>query len=245
MGTALLHSGISLTVTGVSRCVSVEAYAAVSLAVGLGGGAGLALAFDAPIVAEACGLGAVAAVEDVDVRVEGRGLLYSSRPLAAMLAEIVNDAYAEGEADIDVESVVERFLASYELPVASLAGSSVVVAGARFPLLDLAGYWVVAIRQPAGLAAVDSILFIDEYKVYDVLDLGVEGLDSIGRLQAEALGPRALSLRRRLLREGAEAVVFDAYGGLVLAVVEGAERAFIVSSRLRGLGRRFEAPIVA
>ena len=103
-GIALLHSGISLTVTGVSRCVSLDAFAAAGLVPGYAG-AGAAVAFDAPVAAEACGLGSVAALEEVEVRVAGRGVHYSSAGLADELAVVV-EAYYAGE-----EEAVERVVA--------------------------------------------------------------------------------------------------------------------------------------
>ena len=90
-----MHTGIVLTVTGVSRCISIEGYAAASFAPWLAGSGG-AVAFDAPVVAEACGMGSVAAVDDVDVRVVGRGLYYSTAGLARKLltARLLPEAQA-------------------------------------------------------------------------------------------------------------------------------------------------------
>lgn len=256
-GVALLHSGIALTVTGVSRCISVDAYAAAGLLPGFVG-AGAAVAYDAPVVAEACGLGAVAAVEDVDVKVTGRGLYYSSSGLAAELADLVAALYSgeeSGAAGRLAGGVQENGGELHpELLAASLRGSVAVMSGELFPLGDLQGYWAVVIRLRQRLQrymeavhdlVVSSVDMVNDVTV-EVIDGGVDALARAGLLLARESGDRkALRLVQRALRAGAAAAFLDYSGRLLVALAESFEDAVTVSASLRGLGDRFEGEVIA
>jgi hypothetical protein len=247
-----IHAGIVLTVTGVSRCISLDAYTAVSL-LPLVAGTGAAVALDAPVVAEACGLGNIVAEEDVDVKVIGRGLYYSQPGLEKGLAEIAVRLYAEGEDAVSLGrlgpgSLDPRY--PLEAVEASLRGSTGVLAGYGFPLNDLQGYWGVVVRLRKRLRmrkvveAVYTGLVDAETIIADVIDLGVEGLAAAGLRLAGIAGASAQRLIRRVLRGGAEAAFIDYTGRLLVAVAEDETTVSILSSKLRGLGDRLEAAIV-
>jgi len=251
VGVGVVHTGIVLTVTGVSRCISIEGYAAASFAPWLAGSGG-AVAFDAPVVAEACGMGSVAAVDDVDVRVVGRGLYYSSMGLGEGLAELAAAAYLEGEDAVRLNLGPEVFEPGKpaEAIAASLGGSSAIIGGERFPLGDLQGMWIVAVRL--GKRIDTSGLYEKVYMkggpaedVALVLDEGVEGLRRLGMLYATYAGRRAQALVKRALRLGAAAAYIDVTGRLLVALAESYEEAAMLSTRLRRLGPRYEAEVVA
>ena len=251
VGLGMVHTGIVLTVTGVSRCISIEGYAAASFAPWLAGSGG-AVAFDAPVVAEACGMGSIAAVDDVDVRVVGRGLYYSSAGLGRGLAQLAAAAYLEGEDAVKLDLAPDAFEPGRPLEaiLASISGSSVAVAGERFPLGDLQGMWAVVVRleKPVPTARLYEEVYARGGPAEDVaavLDEGVEGLRRLGLAYAGYAGRRAQSLVRRALRAGAEAAYVDSTGRLLVALVEDYEDAVMLSTRLRRLGPRYEAEVVA
>lgn len=257
-GVALLHSGIALTVTGVSRCVSVDAYAAAGLLPGFTG-VGVAVAYDAPVVAEACGLGAVAAVEEVDVKVSGRGLYYSSSGLASVLADLVASLYnGEETVAVPAQPVTGPRGGSAalrpELLAASLKGSTAIISGEFFPLGVLQGYWAVVVHLRRGLPrymeAIHSLAATDPGRVVDitvdVIDEGVDALEEAGILLARESGDKtAVRLVKRAVRAGAAAAFLDYTGRLLVALAESYEEAVTVSASLRGLGDRFEGEVIA
>lgn len=248
----MLHSSILLTVTGVSKCVSIETRAVVGFIptlLGLGG----ALAVDAPVYVEVCGLGGVAAVEDLDVKIVGRGLYYSSSGLDRGLLEYAIEAY-KGENDQNsIISKDGRLCVNCALVHASIHGTSVFIDNYRFPLSDLNGYWAVVIKlkKPFKHAlrriVEDMVVHQDKYRelILEAIDDPLTGLHKIGVYTAGVLGMRALSLVKRLERKGATAVLLDYTGRIALAVTGNAVEASLLSASIRGLGDRFEAEIIA
>ena len=249
----LVHAGIVLTVTGVSRCISLEAYASASL-IPLVTGYGVAVAFDAPIVAEACGLGSIAAAEDVDVKVVGRGLYYSTRGVERGLADLAARLYSSGEDSVRLPPLpVSSFELGYpaEALVASLRGSSAIIGGYAFPLSALQGYWLVAarLRHPMRTDKVVEALYTGrlnaEELVVEIIDEGVEGLSRAGLALAQHSGRQGYRLVRKALRLGADAAFIDSSGRMLIAVVEDPVTVSMLSSKLRSLGDRYEAEIIA
>jgi hypothetical protein len=215
-------------------------------------GNGLALAFDAPVVAEACGLGSIAAVENFDVRIVGRGLYYSTKGLDSMLAELAVKLYSEGEESIRFNRLsVDYAVQPIDALVASLSGSRAFIGGYAFPLGDLEGYWVVAVhlRKPIRTDTLYEQVYstggrlLAELAV-KTLDMGIEGLAEAGLALAELAGRRAEKLVKRAMKLGAEAAIVDASGSLLLALVEDEVAASMLSSSLRDLGDRFEGVMV-
>ncbi len=246
----LVHAGIVLTVAGVSRCVSLEAYAAISVAP-LVAGTGLAVAVDAPIVAEACGMGSIAAVEDVEVKILGRGLHYSTPGLDKVLADLATRLYSEGEDAIRLERLHPGGLlpASAIAAYAALGGTRAFVAGYPFPLGELEGYWAVAVHLKRRVAALNAVEALygdpDEFTglVLDSIENGVEGIAELGLHLAQLAG--AERIVRKTLRAGADAALLDASGRVLLALVEDEIAASLLSAKLRALGDRYEGIVVA
>jgi len=250
----VVHTGIVLTVSGVSRCLSVEAYASASLSP-LVAGSGLALAFDAPIVAEACGLGSIAAIEDVEVKLVGRGVHYSTPGLDKLLTDIAVRLYSEGNDVLQLEqfpvsSIDARGLAG--ALAASLSGSRVFLGGYGFPIGELEGRWAVVIRLRKRISTEKLVEYVVgeggnalTERMLDVLDTGVDGLAGYGLWAASLAGRHAANLIKRVLRAGAEAAVLDTSGRIVVAIVEDEIEASLLSAKLRDLGDRFEGIVVA
>jgi len=250
----VVHTGIVLTATGLSRCLNVKAYAAVSVAPVVSG-TGLALAFDAPIVVEACGLGSIAAIEDIEVKLLGRGLHYSTPGLGDALSKLAVKLYIEGEDVVRVGQFpfdeVETPLNSFGALLASLGGSRAYINGYAFPLGELSGYWVVAVRLRKRVPT-DAIVeyFVGEGQaemadlIVEVLDRGIEGLADMGMRVARLGGRHVENIVRRTLRAGASAALLDYTGNLLLAITDDEVEASLVSSRLRSLGDRFEGMLV-
>ena len=241
-GAAILHSGIALTVSGVSRCVSVEAYTAVALVPAVSG-VGIVVALDLPLVAEACGVANLAVLEDVDVKVVGRGLGFAPRLLGELLADLVEAAYASGEMEEALERLRGRL--GYELLAASLSGSSLLVGPERFPLPDVQGTWAVVARTglPTGRLLAEASE-LDPARVVEHVEQGIDGIAELGHVLAARAGRRYEKLVRRALRAGAEAAFIDAYTGNLVAITLDDVDAGIVASRLQRLAPVAEAPVV-
>ena len=243
----VIHAGIILTATGVSRCIEVEAYATLTLLPRIVS-IGAAVAVEVPVVAQACGLGAVGAVEDVEVRVWGRGLYYSSPVLGEMLGRLVSDAYAK-EGSVTVSSLSGRVW-GVEAVIASLEGSTAVIEDSTMPLYDLSGLWAVVIRLGRPLneerlvETVYSNIGLLEAVAYDNIDNPIALVDTLGEKVATLSGIKKLQrIRGALMKLDAVAVGVDLYGKHVIAIVEDAETAYILSAESRELGDRVEAPI--
>ncbi|KSW11964.1 hypothetical protein CF15_04005 [Pyrodictium occultum] len=242
----VIYTGIILTATGASRCIELEAYASLTLLPRVAS-LGVAVAVEVPVVAQACGMGMVGVVEDVEARVWGRGLYYSSPLLGGLLSRVVMDAYA-GEGKLPVERLRSP-AAGTETLISSLEGSTAVLGTAVMPLYDLSGLWAVVVRLEKPLErrlaeAVYTNIGALEKAAYDTLDNPVDMIDSISERLAKLTGSRRLQrLRERLLKQGAIAVGLDIHGSHLIVVAEDAETAYTISALNRELGDRVEAPI--
>ena len=250
--TAILHSSILLTVTGVSKCVSIEARGVVGFMpslLGLGG----ALAFDAPVYVEVCGLGSVAAVEDLDVRIVGRGLYYSSRGLDRELVKYTIGAYKGDNDHNSIISTDSGFCMNCVLVYTSIHGASIFIDNYRFPLSDLEGYWAVVIKlkkpfkHALNRIVENMVMNQDKYRelLLETIDDPLTGLHKIGTYTASILGKRAVSLVESLERKGAIAALLDYTGRAALAITEDAVNASLLSASVRNLGDRLEAEVSA
>ncbi|ALL01657.1 hypothetical protein Pyrde_1614 [Pyrodictium delaneyi] len=244
----VIHAGIILTATGVSRCIEVEAYATLTLLPRIVS-IGVAVAVDVPVIAQACGLGTVGAVEDVEIKVWGRGLYYSNPALGEILGSLVSDAYANDGA-VTVNSISARMW-GIETAIASLEGSSAVIEESTMPLYDISGLWAVIFRLGKPLNSerlvetVYSHVGVLERIVYDNIDDAPTLIDTLSEKIASISGIKRLQkIRGMLARLGALAVGVDIYGKHVIALVEDAESAYILSAEMRELGDRVEAPVI-
>ena len=211
-----LGAGLAL-----EQCWLLEAKAAVSLSPWYLG-VGLAVTLDLPIAVEVCGVTGPGLVRDVEVRLSGPGLFYSSPgiedALATLLAALRPDVLEEGRLELaKVHEAIGLDTPFAELAYASLFGTALVTPTA--PLL-LAGEpsWVLVVRLPSpveppagrpdGFAAL--LFALDPY----------EALRRSTRAQLKLLAgvnESLAELARKLLGTGAYGVTVDSYGGLLVA----------------------------
>jgi len=241
--TVVVHRGIVLTISGVSKCVSLSANGVIGLLPSMLG-VGMAIAFDSPIHVEACGAGSVAAVEDVVVRVEGRGLFYSSEGLRRILSRIIVDVFSHDR--LRRQSLFG--LDSSELAASSIMGSSIIVGDHRVPLRMLNGLWAVVVRLykrlPQDFVHKMLVMLLDNIPGM-FLDDTDSVFDSFLKVSRQLVMHGLLGESvREALRSGALFVVPDYSGRLLLAVVEDEDDAVMASLAFSGIGYRYEASIV-
>ncbi len=247
----LLHTGLVLTATGVSRCIELEAYAAATIAPAVFG-VGAAIAVEIPVKVEACGLGRVAMTEDIDYKVKGHGIVYSTPGLVDALSWLAIEACREGNDAVGdlIQRLSGEAFYPYEAVVASLRGSTLVVDNNVFPLDALNGYWAVVVKLRRRIDMSRALLALVERptlreKLFSLTEGDVEALRDIGLEMAAAVGRRAAGIVRRVVKMGADAALLDASGSLLIVVTSEPVKAWSISPRLRSLGYRYEAPIVA
>jgi hypothetical protein len=141
-----LNTSILLTVTGVSKCIEVEAHAALTVAPLALGGVGIALAFDLPVHVKACGLGTLGLSENVEVSVWGPGLSFSDPFLAEGLKSIGFEAYDSEQ--LTVHSIRDSLSGreGLEAVLASVEGSLMVTVEALKPLENLVNSTAVIVK---------------------------------------------------------------------------------------------------
>lgn len=245
-----LHTGIVLTATGVSRCVEIEAYTVLT-PLPMVSQVGVGVAFDMPVVAEACGLGSPGLDEEIEIRVYGRGLAFSTPSLPHLLEDVVTKAYADnGElsfpALIDSTTPITRI----ETIIASLEGSTIVVNGIPIPLHEVADLWGIIVRLDRPLnkeKIVEGILTnVGAYEdiVLNNIDNMLEALYAITNKLYEKTNLRPM---RRIIREadrlGALSVFIDVSGQYVAFLFDNYDDAANASAALSRQGVVLEAPL--
>ncbi|ABM80727.1 hypothetical protein [Hyperthermus butylicus] len=248
-----LYTGIVLTATGVSRCIEVEAHTAVTLIPRLGL-VGVAIAADLPVIVQACSLGSIAAGENIEVKLFGRGVAFSSPILPRVLTRIGYEGYVREEITFGVISRALSDEPGIETAMASLEGSLAMLSNTIVPLGSLRDYWIVvtSLEKPLPGARMLEAIAEAESAIEDaVLEHIADPLalvDAVASVVAERL-PRALARRMlRLINEaisaGASTAFIDAYGSRLVAIVEDEDTAYMVSQQLRRLGYTVEAPVL-
>jgi hypothetical protein len=183
-----LNTSILLTVTGVSKCVEIEAHAALTLLPSAYAGIGISLAFDLPVHVKACGLGSLGLSEIVEVNVWGPGLEFSDPMLAKGLEAIGFEAY--GSEHLSIRNIRERIgEEGFESVLASVEGSLAVTPVLVKPLENLVNTVAVVVKlkkpiEDATFRVVD-ILGLTSYSLYkSVIDADklLEELHEIARV---------------------------------------------------------------
>ncbi len=247
-----LHTGIVLTATGVSRCVEVEGYAVLTPLPSISQ-VGIGIAFEVPVVAEACGLGGPGLDEEVEVKVYGRGLAFSTPSLPRLLEEAVMKAYVEnGELKLSELINLSEPLARAETIIASLEGSTIVINGLPIPLYDAVGAWGVIVRldKPLNRAKiVENIL--SNIGIYE--DIILEGLSDImealytftSQLYESAHIDVIRGAIRQADRFNALSVFVDVSGKYIAFILKDYDDAIDAASSLSLRGSVLEAPLTA
>ena len=248
-----LYTGIVLTATGVSRCIEVEAHTAITLVPRLGL-VGVAMAADLPVIVQACSLGSVAATENIEVKVFGRGVAFSSPVLPRVLAKIGYEGYVREEITFGVISRALSDEPGIETAMASLEGSLAMFPNTIVPLSGLRDYWIVITSLERPLpgsrmleAIAEAVPVIEDAVLENMsepLALIDAVVDAIVERLPQTLARRTLRLVNTATRAGASAAFIDAYGSRLAAIVEDEDTAYEVSRRLRRYGYTVEAPIL-
>jgi hypothetical protein len=233
--------------------VSIEANAAIGVVPAFIG-VGISVALEVPVVAEVCGMGSPTKLyENVEVKVGGVGLKFSTRGLAAGLAHLARLKYA-GEGVLHAGASVHSgaHLLDYALAYSSLLGSTIYVGEALVPLSELSGLWsvVVKLRSRASdpsRVLIDLLSQIRPDFVADSLlsDSALEVLEVLGRIQLKHVQPsvrRALEDARRKI--GFLAAVLDYYGEKLLLITEDYESSELLSAKLARVGESIEGQLV-
>ena len=245
-----LHMGIVLTATGVSRCIEIEGYTALTPLPAISQ-VGIGIGVDAPVIAEACGLGSPGLNEDVEIRIYGRGLAFSNPMLPKLLEEVAVKAYADnGEINSTALANISSPTASLETIVASLEGSSVIINSTPIPLYELTGLWgvIVKLNKPINRERLTESLLVNIGKFGDILmtnlDDTLEGLYEITWLVYKETRlhevKKLIELSHKL---GALSISLDSSGALVIYIFEDFDEAFNASSVLSRYGATLEAPL--
>ncbi len=245
-----LHTGIVLTATGVSRCVEIEGYAVLT-PLPVISQIGVGIAFDVPVVAEACGLGSPGLSEEVEIRVYGRGLSFSNPALPRLLEDVATKAYANnGEVDFQTVIEVSKPLAGIETVVASLEGSNIVVHNMPIPLYDLGGVWgvIVKLNKPLNSHKIIENIFtrvgVYEKILLDHIDNIIDGLYLIyQRLGQETMMTRLNKVIGYNEKLEALGLVIDISGKQVAYLFSDYDDALEASLRLESEGAVLEAPL--
>ena len=211
-----LGTGLAL-----EQCWLLEAKAAISLSPWYLG-VGLAVALDLPIAVEVCGVTGPGLVRDVEVRLSGPGLFYSSPgiedALTALLATLKPDALEGGRLELaQVHEAIGLNTPFAELAYASLFGTALVTP--TIPLL-LAGEptWVLVVRLPGSIALPAS-----PPDGFTALLYALDPYEALRRSTRTCLEQLAVvneslaELARKLLGTGAYGVTVDSYGRLLVA----------------------------
>lgn len=213
-----LNTTISLTVTGLSKCIEIEARATLTpVPLDVGFGFGISIAFDIPVRVKVCGLGALALTENIEAKVAGPGLEYSNPRLPTLLNSVGLEAYARDELSVSVvRSAVSEGL---ETALASIEGSLMLVGDSIVPLEQLTGLQAIVVRLKKPLDDLPA-------RIADVLGLAGErlalALADTDLLLEELSRITASTLPKRLARVcmGAQACIVDYAGRHVAALTD-------------------------
>ncbi len=250
-GGPIVRTNIYLTVAGLSKCVGFEAYAALSLIPGFGG-AGISISIDMPISVEACGVTSTGLEDEVEIRVRGPGLPYTSPDVPIGLEAAAEIAYSEGT--LDAEKIALRlpdYIIAPDAVVSSIAGSSAFIAGKIYKLSS-DGLWTVIVKLRRPLQTERVLLKTMRYR--SILDaLAIMFIDDIieASKKHSHIYPAILGINRYTsaiddaLSAGALAATIDAYASKLIAFTEDLDTALEVLLALNGYGSGIYARLEA
>jgi hypothetical protein len=145
-----LYPSLNMDAAGTSYCYMLEAKAAVSLSP-LGAGVGLSLAFSEPLGVELCLTKGLGLEDQIELRIWGPGLAYSTSLLQDELASLAQKVFSltENLKGIQLDRMLRVVSSSGfgDLLVSSLYGTSLVV-DSEVIHLDLHGVWLVSAATP-------------------------------------------------------------------------------------------------
>ncbi len=245
-----LHTGIVLTATGISRCVEIEAYTVLT-PLPMVSQVGVGIAFDVPVVAEACGLGGPGLDEEIEIRVYGRGLAFSTPHLPHLLEDAVTRAYADnGELSFTMLIDSSSLITGIETIIASLEGSTIVIDGIPIPLHEVADLWGIIVRLDEPLnkeKIIEAILTnIGTYEdiVLSNINNALEALYIVtNKLYENTDMTPVRQIIRKADRLGALSVFVDVSGQYVAFLFDNYDDAANASTVLSRQGAVLEAPI--